>query len=435
MNLIKLSWKNLIHKPGSMILSLVLFALGVGLISFLLLLDHQLQDKFEKNLAGIDLVVGAKGSPLQLILNSMYHIDAPTGNIELEDAKPFLNPKNPLIEQAVPLSLGDSYRTYRIVGTTHEFFDLYNAEIAKGDMWSEDFEVNIGATVANKLDLDIGDTFKSTHGFIADDQMEHDHEQNFEVVGILEPTGSVVDQLILTNNATYWHVHEKEGTAGELADSSHHNHDHDHEHDGHTHHSHEKQSIKESADLLKAGDDKEITSLLLTFKGRNYQSLNLARNINENTDMQAASPAIEINRLFSLMDTGEKMLRVLAIAIILVSGLSVFISLFSKMRSRRYELAFMRVKGATRGQLFMMIILEGLIIASLGTLIGLLLAHLSMYFLSGTMEANYRYTFTAFEFLISELWVILVALLIGVVASVIPAMQAANTDISDTLAK
>jgi putative ABC transport system permease protein len=151
--------------------------------------------------------------------------------------------------------------------------------------------------------------------------------------------------------------------------------------------------------------------------------------------MQAASPAIEINRLFSLMDTGEKMLRVLAIAIILVSGLSVFISLFSKMRSRRYELAFMRVKGATRGQLFMMIILEGLIIASLGTLIGLLLAHLSMYFLSGTMEANYRYTFTAFEFLISELWVILVALLIGVVASVIPAMQAANTDISDTLAK
>ena len=92
MNLFTLSWKNLANKPLSMLLSLVLFALGVGLISLLFLLNQQLQDKFDKNLAGIDLVVGAKGSPLQLILSSMYHIDAPTGNISIEEATPFLRP-------------------------------------------------------------------------------------------------------------------------------------------------------------------------------------------------------------------------------------------------------------------------------------------------------------------------------------------------------
>lgn len=440
MNIFKLSWKNLTHKPGSMILSLILFALGVGLISFLLLLNSQLQDKFEKNLGGIDLVVGAKGSPLQLILNSMYHIDAPTGNIQLKDAKPFFNPKNPLIDQAVPLSLGDSYKTYRIAGTTHEFLSLYNAEIEKGEKWSDHFEVTLGATVADKLGLDIGDTFKSTHGFIADDQMEHDHEDDFKVVGILKPTGAVIDQLILTSNATYWHVHapagEEEHAHEDHEDHEGHDHsehegghDHDHEHDGEA-----NEIYTESEDLIAAEDDKEITSMLLTFKGRSYQSLNLARNINENTDMQAASPAIEINRLFSLMDTGSKMLNILAIAIIIVSGLSVFISLYSKMRARRYELAFMRVKGATRNQLFILIVLEGVIIAVMGTLIGLILAHASMYFLAGSMEENYRYTFSAFEFLFSEIWVVLAAIAIGIVASIIPALQAARTDISKTLA-
>ena len=123
MNLLALSWKNLVNKPLSMLLSLVLFALGVGLISLLFLLNQQLQDKFDKNLAGIDLVVGAKGSPLQLILSSMYHIDAPTGNISIEEATPFLRPGHPLIKTAVPLSLGDSHKGYRINKYLHALVD------------------------------------------------------------------------------------------------------------------------------------------------------------------------------------------------------------------------------------------------------------------------------------------------------------------------
>ena len=117
MNLLKLSWKNLFAKPLSTLLTLVLFALGVGLIIFLILFNKQLQNKFDSNLANIDLVIGAKGSPLQMILCNMYHIDNPTGNIQIEEAKPFLNPKHPLIAKAYPLSLGDSQKGFRIVGT------------------------------------------------------------------------------------------------------------------------------------------------------------------------------------------------------------------------------------------------------------------------------------------------------------------------------
>ena len=149
MNLLQLSWKNLTFKPLSMLLSVVLFALGVGLISLLFLLNNQLEKNFEKNLAGVDLVVGAKGSPLQLILSSMYHIDAPTGNITLKEARPFLNPKHPLIKQAIPLSMGDSYRAYRIVGTTPEILEFYEAEVAEGKIWKSNFEVTIGASFAN----------------------------------------------------------------------------------------------------------------------------------------------------------------------------------------------------------------------------------------------------------------------------------------------
>ncbi|MEM9888415.1 MAG: ABC transporter permease, partial [Bacteroidota bacterium] len=193
MNLLQLSWKNLTYKPLSMLLSILLFALGVGLISLLFLLEDQIQKNFDKNLAGVDLVVGAKGSPLQLILSSMYHIDAPTGNITVKEARPFLNPKHPLIQKAIPLSMGDSYRGYRIVGTTTDILDFYEASVAQGNIWERNFEVTIGASIAATLGMKIGDEFKSSHGFVDDEDLAHDDAASFKVVGILAESGTVLD--------------------------------------------------------------------------------------------------------------------------------------------------------------------------------------------------------------------------------------------------
>ncbi|MEM7509690.1 MAG: ABC transporter permease, partial [Bacteroidota bacterium] len=139
MNLFSLSWKNLVAKPLSTALSLILLMLGVSIISLLLLLDKQLQNTFDKNVRGIDMVVGAKGSPLQIILASVYHIDSPTGNIPLKEAEMLI--KNPLVEKAIPMAYGDSYESYRILGTDSSYVNHYGGEIAEGRLWKEDFEV------------------------------------------------------------------------------------------------------------------------------------------------------------------------------------------------------------------------------------------------------------------------------------------------------
>lgn len=469
MNTFQLSWKNLRYKPLSTLLILVLFSLGVGLISLLLLVENQLRENFEKNLAGVNLVIGAKGSPLQLILSSMYHIDAPTGNITLKEARPFLNPKHPFIDQAIPISLGDNHKGYRLVGTSQDILKLYKAQVASGKVWERNFEVNIGANVAKELNMKIGDEFKSSHGFVDEVDMKHDHAQAFKVVGILAPTGSVIDQLLLTTTQSFWLVHEhgeEEHQEDEGEEDHEHEADHDHDADkGHSEEDHEKDKHSEHEQddhdhkageheehdhegddhdheaalnaipkpIFAENDSAEITSLLIKFKALNFQTLNMQRNINENTDLQAATPAIEIARLYTLMGTGEQVLRLLAAVIIFVAGLSIFISLYSSLKERKYELALMRVMGAAQKKLFFLLITEGILLALMGFVIGTLLSHLGMQLLASFMKDAYRYSFTAFQFLPQEWFLLIGALLFGFIAAVIPAVQASRTDISETL--
>lgn len=410
MNTAKLAIKNILHRPLNLLLSLILFGLGIGLMNFLILLNTQLKEKFDKNLANVDLVIGAKGSPLQMILCSMYHIDNPTGNIKIEEAKAFLNPRHPLVKKAVPLSLGDSYRAYRIVGTTPEILELYDGQVEQGRFYTEDLEVTIGKAVADDSGLQIGDTFYSSHGFADDDDFAHENA-TFKVVGILAGTGSVLDQLILTNTSSIWLVHEhEEGVEAQHTINAHTN-----------------------ADLLEHLDQ-DITSIMIQYKSKtNFQALNLPRNINENTDMQAASPAIEINRLYSMIGAGTDTLRWLAILIAIVSAISIFITLFKSMKDRKYELALMRVLGSSRSKLFVLIILEGLVLAFLGFLVGFVLSHVGMEVVSKLLKSEFRYAFTGWRFLSAE-WLLLgVSLALGLIAALIPALQASRTDINKTL--
>ncbi len=394
MNLLKLAWKNLLADKLSTLLSLILFSLGVGLISLILLLNHQVEDKFERNLAGIDMVVGAKGSPLQIILCNIFHIDFPTGNIPLKQAQGIA--RNRLVEKAIDLSLGDSYKGYRIVGTIHDYVDLYEGKVADGKLWEDTYEATIGATVAENLGVKVGDTFHSSHGF--SEGFEHDDMGAFTIVGVLEPNGTVLDQLVLTGKESVWAMHDAHGM---------------------------------EADSIPL-EEREVTSMLLFFNNK-MGNVQLPRFINENTDMQAASPAFEMARLYSMMGQGEYLLQRLAAIIIGVSALSIFISLFKSLRARRYELALMRVSGASPLWLFVLIVLEGLIIAVLGYVIGMILSHGTMEFLSGYLSEEYRYDFTGWLFLPDEGKMFLGALAIGFGAAVVPALLAFTTDISETL--
>ena len=422
MSVLKLAWKNIVSNPLNLLLSIILFGLGIGLISFLMLLNTQLSENFEKNLADIDLVIGDKGSPLQMILCSMYHIDNPTGNITVDEAKAFLNPGHPLLDLSVPLSLGDSYKRHRIVGTNDGILELYNGQLDEGNLWAKDLEVTIGAGVARATGLKIGDSFKSSHGFEDDEDLAHDHSA-FKVVGTLKPSGSVIDQLILTNPSTVWAVHDHGAQSHD---------DHDHEGHDHAHHSPPARSNEE----LLQHPTKDITSLLIRYKDRtNYRTLSLPRAINENTDMQAASPPYEINKLYSLIGVGTDAIRWLAILIALVSAISIFISLYKSMKERKYELSLIRVMGGSRATLFMLIVIEGIILAIIGYVVGMIISHGGMEVMSKFLQSSYRYDFTGWRMITGDTWLFLGSILLGIVAALIPAYQASYTDIHRTLSE
>jgi len=444
MNLFKLAWKNITHNPLSLLLNMVLLTLGIGLISFILSVNTQLKDKFEKNLADIDLVIGAKGSPLQLILSSMYHIDAPTGNISIDEAKPFLREGHPLIKRSVPLSMGDSYKGYRIVGTDHSILELYDAKASEGRLWSNLLEVTIGSVVASNLDLGLGAKFQSSHGFNDDEDLEHEHG-TFVVVGILEPTGSVIDQLILCNTESVWEVHDhhEEAESAKEEDHSHddheeHDHEHEHDHAGHAHSeyehdNHDHRNDMSRSHLLEHGE-KEITSILVQYTSKtNFQALSMPRNINENTDLQAASPAYEINRLYDMMGTGTRALQLIAVLIAIVSAISIFVSLLNSLKQRKYELSLMRVLGGKARTLLSLILLEGIIMSLLGFVLGILASQLSMAAMAGSLADRYNYEFSSWQWHGSEWYLLAASVGIGFLAAVLPALMAYNTDIHENL--
>ncbi len=415
MNRWLLTYRHLLANP--LTLNLILLTMGVGIISLLLVLENNLNQKFEKNLEGISMVVGAKGSPLQLILSSVYHLDAPTGNIDLAESEKIR--RHPMVKTAIPLAYGDSYQGYRIVGTNKDYLKKYQAQLAEGKRWDEAFEVTAGAQVAAQLGLKIGETFQSAHGL---DGFGETHDTDFRVVGVLKPTGTVVDQLLLTDISSIWEVH---------------NHDHEEEHHTHNHdedeHSDEHEHDEHDQEGHNHEEEKEITALLLEFRSP-LAAVTLPRFINENTDMQAALPAFEINRLMNNIGLGVKLLQGIALAVILVSGISLFISLYKSLRERRYELALMRALGGSRRFLFALILQEGLMLAFLGCLLGWTLGRMGLWLLSRWAREQYRYSIENLQILPSEWTLFLVVLGIGFLAALLPAAQAAyRTDLSEAL--
>ena len=384
--------RNLQTKPLQTALSLALLAFGVGMVSLMLLTERQVNEAFERNIKDIDLVLGAKGSPLQLILANVYHIDAPTGNINQREAEKVL--KHPYIASGIPLAYGDNHEGYRIVGTEHSYVEHYGATLETGDLWEAPFEVTAGARVAQNLRLNVGDTFFSAHGL--KDQTDIHTNKTFTVVGILEPSGSVVDQLLLTPMESIWNVHAEEGETVDPA-------------------------------------EREITAMLL--KKRNPLAVLTIPNALRETNMQVALPAIEVNRMTQQFGLGTSALRAIAMLIMALSFASIFISVLDNIRARRHELALMRTLGGTPATLYRLLLLEGGLLSIAGTALGLLLSRVGMGVLGQVVESQFHYDLNAMALLPSEGMLAGAAVIVGLIASAIPARRSLRLDISRTLSE
>jgi putative ABC transport system permease protein len=445
----RIAWKNIWFKPLNTALSIILLTASVAIITLLILLQEQFEKKFSSNIDGIDLVLGAQGSPLQLILSSVYQVDAPTGNIDYAEAKKWM--KHPFVETAIPLAFGDNYRGYRIVGTTPDYLTKYGAEVKQGKVFSRNFEVVVGSSIAQKLGLKVGDKFFGSHGDAEEGELHDEHA--YIVSGIASSTGKVIDNLILSNVQSVWAMHDHEHTEGAAEEE----HDHDHEaghdehaeeegvehhhEDGHDHHheeaeaAHDHDHDHEHMDEVAISEEgKEITAVLVKFRSK-MGIVTWPRLIAQNTKMQAASPAIEVNRLFSLFGIGLQALQYLAYGIMLISGISIFIALYNTLKERKYEFALLRVNGASRFQLLALVLIESLLLCVVGFLFGTIVGRVALSFISGSSEDEFKMSFNPWEFVWEkEGYLFLLTIFVGILAAVIPAVKAYSLNISKTLA-
>lgn len=447
MNLLKLSFSYLRRRWLNTLLNVLLLSFGIATIVVLLLFSYQVEDNLYKNAEGVDVVVGAKGSPIQLILSSIFHIDAPTGNIDLHEAIELM--ENSAVREAIPLALGDNYRGYRIVGTTTSYIDKYGGDLAAGRLWDQEFEVVAGAAVAAAEGLAVGDTFVSSHGFDGGGHTHDDHD--LVVVGVLEPTGTVLDRLLLTGVETMWGIHEHNSDHehdDEHSDDGHHHHDNDHDHNNHEDsetvtdgghsqdgHNHSRgRDITDSSYLSDQYGDEQITSMLIRYSNP-LAAAQFPRFVNAETNMQAAAPAVEITRLLGLLGVGLDAIEIFAYILILASILGIFIAMINSMKERKYDLAIMRTLGGSRYKLFVHVILEGVLVALAGTLLGLGLGHAAVEGIGMMMAEAQQFDITGRIIIPGEARILLLAILVGVIAALIPAIRAYRTDIAHTLSK
>ncbi len=332
--MIRLAWRYLWSSPLTTALNLLLLTLGLAAVTFVLRASAQVESGLKRDLAGIDLVVGAKGSPMQIMLAGVFHLDAPTGNIPLASLD--LLKRQPLVARAVPLSLGDSFRGYRIAGTTTDYIDLYGAKLTQGVLWTRPMQAVLGAEVARVSGLKAGDRFAGSHGLAEGGGAHGDHQ--FQVVGVLAESGSVLDRLVLTDLASVWEVHG------------------DH-HAGH------------DEDVTK-----EITLALVRYRSP-LAAVMLPRWVNAQDGLQSAAPALETARLMRLVGAGTEVLRGFGIVLLAAAGLSVWVALLHAVRARQGDLAMLRMLGAPASRVAALIALEALLLAALATVLGLSAGH------------------------------------------------------------
>lgn len=443
MTWLRLALANLLLSPLTSAVNILLMTLGTASIVLLLLAGSQLSDTMSRDARGIDLVVGAPGSPVQLVLAAVYHADIPPGNIELGSAERWAD--DPRVESAVPVSIGDSYRGYRIVGTRPAFADIYDAEIASGRFWDRPLEAVLGATAAAKTGLKSGATFSGAHGLGEGGSGHEDHP--YEVVGVLQPTGTVLDRLILTSLESVWDLHAParphDDDHAEVADDDEHADRHADEHsDEGAHLAQTENDVERPGDHAHDGHDersahdadREVTALLIRY-ATPMAAITLPREINAGDGLQAAAPAVEVARLLQLIGLGLEGLNAFAWMLILTAALSVFAALYGSLRARRSDLAILRCLGATRWELLVALLLEGLVLTIIGVLLGLIVAHGAMELLGGWLESSRGVALTGWTWIAAETWLLLSLVGVGVVAAAIPAVQAYRTDVARVLAE
>ncbi len=397
--LTKLALASIRRKPLGWAFHLLSLALGVAVVVALLAIDRGLATRFDRDLAGIDLVVSGKGSPLQIILSCVFQIDQPTGNIPIATLTRLK--RNMLVKDAVPVSLGDNVGGYRIVGTTPDYARLYGASLAAGAWWTAPLQAVLGSEVAREEHLKVGDVFVGEHGLARGGERHVDNP--YRVVGVLRETGAVVDRVALTDVASVWKVHEHENAEHAAAIAA-------------------ERHTDEGPDLYPAVGS-QITAVLVRYRSV-MGALMVPRLLKADPNVQTAVPALELARLNTLLGTGTQVLRGFGIGLLALSSLGFFVALLSAVQERQRELALLRALGGGPGLLVRLVLVEATLLGAIGGLVGVALGQLAASVAARAVASGGGPALALPPPGASDALIVVAAVALALVASLIPAIAA-----------
>ncbi|MDA0834404.1 MAG: ABC transporter permease [Planctomycetota bacterium] len=450
MNLFSISFHSLRQRWLSSSMTLLSVALGVMLMVTVLIVNGIMDRMFSQSASGYDLIIGPKGSALQLVLNSIYRVSAPIENLPYLYYLELLKDKR--IENAIPLAIGDVTQegAFPIVGTVSKFFDVDYIPgkrfRVKGDYLQQPFDSVIGSVVARENGWGVGDQFTMVHGGAEG----HVHDEKFTIRGVLAPTGTPNDKTVFVHLEGFYLLddHEKPGheavnrwrefngldplkgdeLQAEIKRWGIEAHDHatHGEEDGHHHHAHGLTDIQ-----------KEVTAVLINMAGKKYGAfaqIQFENEMKEGFKAQAANPAKEIYWLMTnVVGSVRAILVVLTGLIIIVSGVGIFVSIYNSMSERKKEIAIMRALGASRGTVFSIILLESILLCVGGGLGGVLLGHGLVFLSADIIEGRTGVLINPWAFEIMEVYVVATMVVLASVVGFIPGVTAYRTDVAQTL--
>ena len=486
MSLWKIAWRSIQHRALASYLTAFSMSLGVALIVVVIVIYGVLNQSFRRSAQGYDLIVGPKGSSLELVISTVFYQREPIGTIPYEYLLELRSGRyQSVVEAAIPVALGEHYRGLPVVATTSDFFNRleymngrkYTFQAGGSNFSDQNYnDAVVGYAAAKKTGLKVGDTFKTMHGKDATDE----HQAEYHVVGILNPTGTPNDGALFINIEGFHDMHagqetvldqsltlkkkpvvigvsedpgKTEDNATDDHDHDHDDHDHGHDHSDHAHgddghgHSHGKamsailvltkeqltQVTVSARDQL--GRETEVKGVQST-KSAVYdrEVMALPERIANDLDAQAVRPTQVVAFLFEkIIGNIQVVLLILATLVIIVAGIGMMVSIYNSMNERRHEIAIMRALGAKRVTVMAVILLESILLSLGGGALGLLIGHSLMFILGPWISSATGIIVSAMHFQITEAILIPGLIILASIVGYLPAVIAYRTDVAQSL--
>lgn len=421
---------NILSKKLKNFLTIFAIMISVMLIICIQNISAQLGTNVIDNISEYDLIVGKSGSSTTLVMTSVFYYGTPEGNIDISYLEQLQN--NKFVEKAVPLGMGDSYKGYKIIGTSPLFFDNESFSLKEGNYIENELDVVLGSTVARKTGLKIGDTFKSQHG-LGDASTEaghHDENMEYKVVGILNPTNTPNDTVLFTTIETLWHAHglghdeDMEMNSGDMISGDSMAEMNNNENESST----EKVVSHGTSSSENAGDSTLLlTAVLVRSKGLSEQN-QLYQSLSRDGGIQAIIPTETLRSLLNTLNIGEVVITFIAAVSVGLSIIMLFITMLTSSIERRKDISILRALGAKRKTVFVIIITEILIIAVIGILLGFIAAHIFIAVLGNYIVTYYGLNISGWIIQADEIKVMLITVVLSLLAGIIPAMMVYKTD-------